>query len=74
MIWRRLIWCVSEFWELLLYFLVLYFSFLVILIDSISLVEGGRDLLFTFLGGLEWPEGDGDLRCDLGSREISFSS
>ena len=46
----------------------------VTLIDSLFLVEGGGDLIFTFWGGLGWPEGDGDSRSDLGSGKIAFLS
>ena len=54
--------------------LVLEYSSLVTLIDSLSLVEGGGDLIFPFLGGLGWIEEDGDSRYDLGSGGIAFLS
>ena len=54
--------------------LFLEYSSLVTLVDSLSLVGGGGDVLFPFLGGLGWPEGDGDSRSDLGSGKIAFLS
>ena len=44
------------------------------MIDSLSLVEGGGDSLFPFLGDLGWSEGGGYFRSDLGSGEIALSS
>ena len=57
-----------------IYLLVLEYYSLVTLIEYISLVEGGGDLLSPFLGDLGWPEGDGDLRSHVGSGEITFLS
>ena len=40
------------------YFLVLYYSSLVIMLEPLYLVEGGGDLLFSCFGGLGWPGGE----------------
>ena len=53
-------------------FLNLEYSYLVTMIDSLSLVEGGGDSLFPFLGDLGWSEGDGYFRSDLGSGNIAL--
>ena len=55
-------------------FIVLEICSLFTLIDSLPLVEGVGDLLSPFFGYLGWPEGDGDLRSELGSEEIDVSS